>query len=287
VGAFGHEEVVMEDRPDPGDAPQGSAMASPEPWDLVADGYAQEVVPWGEHFADIALELADLTAPAHIVDVATGPGTLALLAARRGLSVSALDFSEAMIAALRRRADEAGLEIADVRVGDGQALPWDDDSFDAAFSMAGLIFFPDRDAGFRELRRVLRPGRRAVVSSNADLPPIFLDMLEAISGLLPDLPLSGGKMPLADADEFAAEMSAAGFGDVMIETAHHTIVDPSIEAFWDKTQRSAAPLVLLRNRLGDERWAEIAGEVLAKLRERHGGGPVDEHYVAHLGAGSK
>ena len=262
-------------------------MASPEPWDLVADGYAQEIVPWGEHFADIALELAHLTAPAHIVDVATGPGTLALLAARRGLAVSALDFSEAMIAALRRRADEAGLEIADVRVGDGQALPWDDDSFDAAFSMAGLIFFPDRDAGFRELRRVLRPGRRAVVSSNADLPPIFLDMLEAISGLLPDLPLSGGKMPLADADEFAAEMSAAGFGDVRIETAHHTIVDPSIEAFWDKTQRAAAPLVLLRDRLGDERWAEIAGEVLARLRERHGDGPVDEVYVAHLGIGSK
>lgn len=276
----------MADQPDHGTR-QGSAMASPEPWDLVADGYAEEVVPWGEHFAGIALDLANLSGPAHIIDVATGPGTLALLAARRGLTVSALDFSKAMIAALRRRADEAGLHIADVRIGDGQALPWDDASFDAAFSMAGLIFFPDRHAGFRELRRVLRPGGRAVVSSNADLPPIFLELLEAISSVLPDLPLSGGRMPLADADEFAAEMRAAEFADVRIETVDHTIVDPSIDAFWDKTQRSAAPLVLLRRRLGDERWAELASEVLAKLRESHGDGPVDELYVAHLGVGSK
>lgn len=277
----------MEDRPGPSNAPQGSPMASPEPWDLVADGYAEELLPLGEHFAGIALDLAGLSAPAHIVDVATGPGTLALLAAQRGLTVSALDFSEAMIAHLRRRADEAALDVHDVRVGDGQALPWDDDSFDGAFSMAGLIFFPDRDAGFRELRRVLRPGRRAVVSSNAELPPPFLAVLEAISRLLPDLPISGGKMPLADADEFAAEMAAAGFGQVRIETVRQTIVNASVDAFWDKLQRSAAPLVLLRKRLGDERWAELSADVLARLRGSHGDGPVDELYVAHLGVGSK
>ena len=277
----------MEDRPGRDSIRQSGPMASPEPWDLVADAYAEEVVPLGEHFAGIAIDLVELSAPAHIVDVATGPGTLALLAARRGLSVSALDFSPAMIAALRRRADEAGFDIDDARVGDGQALPWDDDRFDAAFSMAGLIFFPDRDAGFRELRRVLRPGGSAVVSSSAELPPIFVDVLEAISRLLPDLPISGGRMPLADADEFAAEMDAAGFDRVRIETVSHTIENASVEAFWVKTQRSAAPLVLLRERLGDEAWAGLSADVLARLRESHGDGPVDEHYVAHLGFGSK
>ena len=277
----------MRDRPESSRAPQASAMASPDPWDLVADGYAEEVVPWGEHFAGIALDLVGLSAPAHVVDVATGPGTLALLAARRGLTVSALDFSEAMIAALRRRSAEAGLEVTDVRVGDGQALPWDDASFDGAFSMAGLIFFPDRDAAFRELHRVLRPGGRAVVSSNADLPPVFLELLEAISGLLPDLPLSGGKMPLADADEFADEMAAAGFDRVRIETVDHTVVDPSVDAFWTKTQRSTAPLVLLRRRLGEERWDQLSDEIVARLQESHGDGPVEERYVAHLGIGSK
>lgn len=269
------------------DAPQGSAMATPGPWDLVADAYAEEVVPWGEHFAGIALDLADLGAPARIVDVATGPGTLALLAARRGLTVSALDFSAAMIAALRRRADDAALDMADVRVGDGQALPWDDDRFDGAFSMVGLVFFPDRAAGFREMRRVLRPGGRAVVSSNAELPPVFLDMLKAISGLMPDLPLSGGKMPLADADDLAAEMDAAGFAQVSIETVHHTITNPSVEALWAKSQGSAAPLVLLRQRVGDATWAELSAAILARLREEYGEGPVDEPYVAHLGIGTK
>jgi ubiquinone/menaquinone biosynthesis C-methylase UbiE len=58
-----------------------------------------------------------------------------------------------MSANLRRRADELGLAIADVRVGDGQDLPFDDDVFDGAFSLVGPVFFPDRAAGFRELRR--------------------------------------------------------------------------------------------------------------------------------------
>lgn len=267
-------------------SPAGGPLASVEPWDLVADAYAADLVSWAEHFARQALQLASLPPSPHVVDVACGPGTLALLAAREGATVSALDFSPAMVANLKRRADEAGLAIADIRVGDGQDLPFDDDVFDGAFSMAGLMFFPDRAAGFRELLRVLRPARRAVVSSIAKIPDQAALVFEGISTMLPDLPV-GGKAPLSDPDEFTREMSAAGFGAVTIHTVSHTVTTPSLAEYWEKLQRSAAPIALLRRRLGEERWAEVSAGVFDQLYNSLGDGPVEELYTIHLGVGIK
>lgn len=263
-----------------------SPLASVEPWDLVADGYTAELVPWGEHFAGVALELADLDEGDPVADIACGPGTLALLAAARGARVSALDHSPAMIAHLRRRADEAGLTLEDVRIGDGQDLPWDDASFEAAFSMVGLIFFPDRAAGFREMRRVLRPGGRAVVSSIAELPEPAMEVFGAIAELLPGLLDRQGRAPLAEPGDFEDEMSAAGFRGVRVETVSHALAPISTTAFWERMERSAAPFVLLRRRLGEDRWRALSDGVLARLRDAHGDGPLEEVYVEHLGIGT-
>lgn len=262
-------------------------LASVEPWDIVADAYTADVSPMAEHFAREALQLAALPPSPRIVDVAAGPGTLALMVARGGATVSAIDFSPAMITNLRRRADEAGIEIHDVRVGDGQALPFDDDAFDGAFSMAGLIFFPDRAAGFRELRRVLRSGRRAVVSSIASIEGPFFQVMEGIRTILPDLPTPQGELPLSDPEAFTLEMSAAGFREVAIHTIRQSVTTPSVSEYWEKRQRSTAPIALLRRRLGEERWAEVTQGVFDRLQESLGDGPVEEFYTMHLGVGVK
>src|SRR5262245_56004926 len=135
-------------------AATGGPLGTPEPWNLVADAYTEELVPLFERFARDALALAALPPAPRVLDVAAGPGTLALVAAKAGATVTAIDFSPAMIANLRRRAAEAGSTAIDARVGDGQALPLEDGGYDGAFSLFGLMFFPDRAAGFRELRRV-------------------------------------------------------------------------------------------------------------------------------------
>jgi SAM-dependent methyltransferase len=114
--------------------PSGGPLATPEPWNLVSDGYSAELIPQFSLYAADALELADLPPSPSILDVATGPGTLALMAASRGAKVCALDFSETMIAHLRRRAAEQGAIGLDIRLGDGQALPFAEDAFDGAFS---------------------------------------------------------------------------------------------------------------------------------------------------------
>lgn len=259
-----------------------------EPWDLVADGYTAELLGWAEFMAGKALNLASLPASPHIVDIAAGPGSLALVAARQGVKVSAIDFSEAMVANLLHRSKEFGLTLADVRVGDGQNLPFDDNMFDGAFSMVGLIFFPDRAAGFSEMYRVLGPGRRAVVSSISSIQGPFAQVLEAISTLVPGMPnATNNKPPLSDSQEFREEMAAAGFHDVAIHTIKGVENTPTLEEFWERTQRSAAPVALLRRKLGEERWREVADGVQHHLEKTWGNGPVEELYTIHLGVGTK
>jgi SAM-dependent methyltransferase len=219
--------------------------------------------------------------------VATGPGTLALLAAGAGHAVSAIDFSPAMIDSFRARLGLPGAPAIDVRVGDGQALPFEDASFDGAFSMFGLMFFPDRAAGFRELRRVLRGGGRAVVSSWAPFVGPFATLFESVRAMLPDVPFAGGKPPLGTAEEMSAEMEGGGFRDVTVHTVAHTLSAPSLAAFWGSAQRTNVQLMLLQRRLGAERWREVGAGIYDRLRTQLGDGEVAAVGTAFLGVGTK
>ena len=268
------------------DAPKPSPLASPEPWSLVADDYTLELLPMFELFSKDALALAPTPAGARLLDVAAGPGTLTLLAAESGRSLAAIDFSPQMVANLKRRLNGAQLG-ADVRLGDGQALPWADAEFDAAFSMFGLMFFPDRATGFRELHRVLKPGGVAVVSSWAPFHGIFKSVMSAMREILPEIAFGSGTGPLGDPDEFAAELAAAGFGDVKVVAQTHTLPGDSPAELWAQFQRTTAPIVLLKKRLGEAKWGEVTSGVVARLEAEYGTGPVDVTTTAYLGTGKK
>src|SRR3954466_207529 len=112
----------------------GSPLAQPGPWNLVAAGYVGENVPLFEKYSEAALTLAAPKPDARIIDVACGPGTLSLLAARRVAHVEALDFSPDMLKQLEARAAAAKITNVAAREGDGEALPYPERSFDAAFS---------------------------------------------------------------------------------------------------------------------------------------------------------
>jgi SAM-dependent methyltransferase len=90
-----------------------------------------------------------------VLDVATGPGYVAAAAARRGASVVAVDFSEAMLAEARRH--HPGI---DFRSGDAEALPFPDASFDAVVMSFGLLHLARPDQALAEAHRALRPGGR-------------------------------------------------------------------------------------------------------------------------------
>jgi SAM-dependent methyltransferase len=269
---------------------QSNPLAGPHVWDLISQDYTSDLLPFFEHFSREALRLAELPPMPLIADVACGPGTLSIMAALNGAQIKALDVSPDMLAQFRRRvAANEGIPAGAIEIidGDGQNLPWADDSFDAAFSMFGLIFFPDRAAGFLELKRVLKPGRRAVVSSWAPRTGPFALVLESIGALLPGYPFGKGKAPLGDPDEMAAEMRAAGFRDVAVHRVEHSESFDSLEAFWARTQRTAAPIRLLRQKLGDAEWAPVSDGILTRLRDALGEGPVESPGLANIGVGVK
>ena len=119
-------------------------LSTVEPWDLVTDGYVQELIPVFQKWTRDSLKQVPLKSTDAVIDIACGPGTVSLLVAPMVNNVTALDFSEEMINALRGQIDRSGITNIDARNCDCQALPFEDEQFDAAFSQFGLMFFPDR-----------------------------------------------------------------------------------------------------------------------------------------------
>ena len=99
--------------------------------------------------------------PRNILDVATGTGDFAIMAAREfpGSRVTGIDISEGMMEIGRAKAAEAGLG-GDVTFqwADCLALPFADGEFDAVISSFGIRNFADLDRGLSEICRVLKSG---------------------------------------------------------------------------------------------------------------------------------
>jgi SAM-dependent methyltransferase len=264
-------------------------LAVPRLWDLVADGYSQEIGPHLAKYAIDALRLAEVEPGMLIADVACGPGALSLAAARLGARAQAIDFSPEMIARLRQGALREGITAVEARVGDGMALPLDDGTIDATFSMFALMFFPDRAKGFRELRRILKPDGRAVVGSwvPVERVPVLADIYRALGGIVPGLPFGGAKPPLGDAVELRAEMAEAGFRDVSVREITHALEVPSVDHFWTALERSTPPIRAVREKVGPERWPEMVERLIGDLHGQWGTGPQVVPMIANLALGRR
>jgi SAM-dependent methyltransferase len=226
-----------------------NALTSPSPWDLVAKEYSEVTAPFFQNYARVALDRTGVRAGTRVLAIAAGPGTLSLAAAKRGCLVTALDFAPAMLAELRTAVADAGLAV-ETQTADGQALPFAAESYEAAFSMFGLIFFPDRQKGFREMLRVLARGGVGAIASWQPMERFFLlsDIFKAIATLLPNLPFGGGKAPLGEPDEIVSEMSSAGFASVVVEEVCASLEAPTLDEAWTFMRRRSAPFVLLERR---------------------------------------
>jgi ubiquinone/menaquinone biosynthesis C-methylase UbiE len=84
------------------------------------------------------------------LDIATGTGEIARPAARAGAQVTGLDLAPELIETARAKAAAEDLEIT-FEVGDAEALPYEDASFDTVTSTFGVMFAPDHAAVAREL----------------------------------------------------------------------------------------------------------------------------------------
>jgi len=111
-----------------------------------------------------------------VLDVGCGAGMDLLLAAKRaGLTghVIGIDMTEAMVERARKSAAAAGIYQVEVRQGDATALPVADASIDVVSSNGVLNLVPEKERGFAEIMRVLKPGGRlhlADIALNFELP---------------------------------------------------------------------------------------------------------------------
>lgn len=94
-----------------------------EPWDLVAAGYADTTMQILAHYSEEAITASNFQPDATAMDVACGPGTLALRISPETCIVHGIDFSAAMLDIFRQHALSAGHTNIVIRHGDAQALP--------------------------------------------------------------------------------------------------------------------------------------------------------------------
>lgn len=115
-----------------------------------------------QRWAGPVADAARVTRGQQVLDVACGTGALTRELAARvapGGAVTGLDLNEGMLGVARRRTPSVAWEH-----GEAEALPFDEDRFDAVTCQFGLMFFRDRKQAIREMLRVLRPGGRLAVA---------------------------------------------------------------------------------------------------------------------------
>jgi len=145
-------------------------------------------------------------APARVVDLGCGTGTLTVLMAQAGHLVAGLDFAPRMVALAREKVAAADV-VADVVVGDASSPPWQPGTFDAVLTRHVVWAMPDPEAALTTWVDLLAPGGRLILiegrwSSGAGLASADLAELvlrhrsEAEVSMLDDAALWGA--PIAD-----------------------------------------------------------------------------------------
>ena len=129
-----------------------------------SEGDFHEIARQNVVMAEALCTALDPHAGQRVLDVACGSGTAALVVARRYCDVTGIDYVPALIDRARQRAQVEGYSV-EFRVGDAQALPFPDATFDAVVSVYGMQFAPDQEQAARELVRVCRPGGRIGLAS--------------------------------------------------------------------------------------------------------------------------
>jgi len=264
-------------------------MGEMERWQLAwsaPEVYADYLVPaiFGP-WVPVVLGSAQLRQGQSVLDVAYGRGAVATGAAPRvGAtgSVTGVDNNRGMLAVAAARSRHR----VRWQEADAQLLPFPDGSFDRVICQLGLQYFPDRPAAVREMRRVLRPGGRAVVLVWRDL-----DHSPGYAALASALEIHAGpqaatvmRAPFVFGDDPAPLVSLhkdAGFADVTVLAVPGVVMFGSVQAFI-RYQCAGSPLATQVNLRDEALLTRIADAVAATLAAAVTDEPVEFAIEAHL-----
>jgi ubiquinone/menaquinone biosynthesis C-methylase UbiE len=236
--------------------------------------------------SDLARRAAE-AAPAQVLETAAGTGAVTRALApllEKGTRYIVSDLNQPMLdtAANRQGADE---RIA-WRQADALNLPFEAASFDVVCCQFGVMFFPDRIAGYREALRVLKPGGRFLFSvwDRIEHNDFARVVTEAAGDVFPDdPPLFLARTPHGyhDVEQIDADLRKAGFSAIEIVTLQKSSDAPSARhpaiAYCQGTPlrneiETRAPGTL-------ETFTDRAAGAIAKA---YGEGPVSGKIQAHV-----
>lgn len=220
--------------------------------------------------ARVLIEQSGLKAGERVLDVACGTGIVtrqvAPIAGKQG-SVIGLDMNPAMLAMARTVASADGAPI-EWKEGSALSLPIPDSSVDVVFCQQGLQFFPDKLQAIKEMRRVLAPGGRAIISvfQGLDKHPVYQKFNEVFVRHL-GVPAITAPFTFGDPDELQALLSQAGFSRTEVIPTTLIIQFASLEAFIEGTVVGSAAAVAALQNLDADKQNEVIEKSTAEMRE--------------------
>jgi ubiquinone/menaquinone biosynthesis C-methylase UbiE len=240
------------------------------------------------YFLPFLLHAARLGSGQNVLDVAAGTGIAAeaaLAVVGASGSVVAADISPEMVAKARHRLGQT--PNASVAVEDGQALSFQDETFDVVLCSLGLMFFPNPARGLSEFRRVLSPGGRAAVSVSASPSRSYSGRINVVlARYVPSLAEATGRMfALGDAARLVSLFDSAGFVNVETHTQKHSFALPSFDAYYGPFERGGGSPGQALASLPQEVRHTIREEVRRDLNDT--GGPVEVEMEIRIASGRR
>jgi SAM-dependent methyltransferase len=229
--------------------------------------------------SDLAARAAAL-APARVLEVAAGSGiaTRALVQALPDAAFVATDLSPAMV-----ELGSARVPGATWRTADALQLPFDDGAFDLVACQFGVMFFPDRPAGFAEMRRVLAPGGVLLCSTWGTVAEhdFGAALSVALARTFPHDPPMFLRVPHGyhDVEQVRADVAGAGYATVDVRTVTLDGLAASTAAV-ARGFCTGSPLRVELQQRGD--IDEVTARIAAEMTSVLGAGPVTGRMTAHV-----
>lgn len=192
----------------------------------VAQWYAKNTRKDLDEFKALAQRMsANLHEGSSVLEVAPGPGYFAIELAKLGkYKITGLDISNTFVDIARRNALEGGVQV-DFQHGNVSQMPFQDGSFDLIVCRAAFKNFAEPVAALKEMRRVLRPGGKAlIIDLRRDAPKEAIDgyvdkmKMGAINSVVTKLTFRLMLLKRAyTRDEFNQSISESGFENFDIQ----------------------------------------------------------------------
>ena len=251
-----------------------------------ATAYEELFVPaLFQQWAPLVVKAAHIHPGNRVLDIACGTGVLAREAAAQvGSSghVAGLDMTPGMLEVARRIAPAIAW-----REGTADALPFPDQSFDAAVSQFGFMFFPDRQKSLQEMLRVLVPGGRLAIAvwDALDNIPAIADEVALLERSAGTQAADALRAPfvLGDKNELAQLAQEAGLASFTVQTHEGTARFPSIRSLVEADLRGWLPVMGVL--LEESKIQQILAEAEVALRRHtneqgHAVFPISAHIMS-------